>query len=91
VLLDVRREPDERDARLIEWLRHYGIPSFVVLTKADKVSRQQAMKTQRDITARLGLSSPPLLTSATKGQGIRELRAHIARTVSPGQDPAARG
>jgi GTP-binding protein len=84
VLLDVRREPDERDARLIGWLRHYGIPSLVVLTKADKVTRQQATKTQRDIAAGLGLALPPLLTSAKGGQGIPVLRAAIAHTVSPG-------
>jgi GTP-binding protein len=84
VLLDVRRDPDERDARLIAWLSHYRIPSLVVLTKADKVTRQQAMKVQRDVTARLGLALPPLLTSAKGGEGIPDLRAAIARIVSRG-------
>src|SRR5512136_2677328 len=32
VLLDIRRQPDERDGRLIEWLRHYDVPAIFVLT-----------------------------------------------------------
>ena len=81
VLLDIRREPDERDARLIEWLRHYDVPSLFVLTKADKMKRQEMVKAQRDITATLGLDRPLLLTSAKSGQGIVELRAEISRRL----------
>jgi GTP-binding protein len=32
VLLDARREPDERDMRLIDWLQQYGIPAIYALT-----------------------------------------------------------
>ncbi len=81
VLFDIRREPDERDARLIEWLRHYEVPALFVLTKADKMKRQEMVKAQRDITERLGLDRPLLLTSAKSGQGIVELRAEIARRM----------
>ncbi len=81
VLLDIRREPDERDARLIEWLRHYDVPAIFVLTKADKMKRQEMMKAQREITATLGLDRPLLLTSSKSGQGITELRAEIARVL----------
>jgi GTP-binding protein len=87
VLLDIRRVPDDRDRRLIEWLRHYGVPAVYVLTKSDKVKRQEAVKAQRDITAQLGLAAPPLLTSVKSGQGVPELRAEISRIVKP--EPAA--
>ncbi len=82
VLLDIRREPDERDGRLIEWLRHYDVPAIFVLTKADKMKRQEMVGAQREITARLGLDRPLLLTSAKSGQGIVELRAEIARRLT---------
>ena len=82
VLLDIRREPDERDRRLIEWLRHYDIPALFILTKADKVNRQEAARAQRDIARQLGLALPPLLTSAQSGQGIAELRAAVARVLA---------
>ena len=81
VLLDIRRDPDERDGRLIEWLRHYGVPALFVLTKTDKMKRQEMMQAQREITAKLGLARPLLLTSSKSGQGIVELRAEIARRL----------
>jgi GTP-binding protein len=92
VLLDIRREPDARDERLVEWLAHYGVPAFYVLTKADKVTRQEMAKARQAITKKLGLTDLPLLTSVKSGQGIVELKAEIARRLQkePGtgnQDP----
>ena len=82
MLLDIRREPDDRDRRLIAWLRHYDIPALFILTKADKVNRQEAVAAQREIARQLGLALPPLLTSAQSGQGIAELRAAVARVLA---------
>ena len=78
VLLDVRREPDERDLRLIDWLLQYDIPAVYALTKADKLSRQEADRAQRGIMGRLGIGGPLVLTSAKNGQGIRELWTAIS-------------
>jgi GTP-binding protein len=89
VLLDIRREPDERDRRLMEWLRHYGIPALFVLTKADKVNRQEAANARRDIAAAFGLALPPLLTSSQSGQGIAELRAAVSHAIE--EAPAGAG
>jgi GTP-binding protein len=91
VLLDIRREPDARDERLVEWLAHYGVPACYVLTKADKLKRGEMAKARQAITNKLGLGSPPLLTSVLTGQGIVELKAEIAkrlneRPLSAGQD-----
>ncbi|MDA8099772.1 MAG: ribosome biogenesis GTP-binding protein YihA/YsxC [Nitrospiraceae bacterium] len=82
VLLDIRRETDERDLRMLEWLRHYDIPARFILTKADKVNRQEAVTAQRETATQLGLALPPLLTSAKSGQGVGELRAEIARILA---------
>jgi GTP-binding protein len=81
-LLDIRRTPDERDARLIAWLRQYDIPAVFVLTKADKMKRQEMVNAQRDIAAALGLPHPLLLTSAKTGQGITALRSEIAKRLT---------
>jgi GTP-binding protein len=80
VLLDVRREPDERDIRLLDWLRQYDIPAICALTKADKLSRQESDRTRRNIMERLELSDL-LLTSARGGQGIKELWSEIGRRL----------
>jgi len=81
VLLDIRRTPDERDIRLMEWLREYDIGAIYVLTKADKLNRQETEKAKRTISAELNLSGPPLLTSAKSGQGIKELWGEINKML----------
>ena len=81
VLLDARREPDERDMRLIDWLQQYNIPAIYVLTKADKLNRREAESAQREIHARLGLAAPLLLTSAKAGLGIKELWVEIGKRL----------
>ncbi len=81
VLLDVRREPDERDIRLLDWLRQYDIPAICVLTKSDKLSRQESERARRKIMESLELSDL-LLTSAKGGQGIKELWSEINRRLS---------
>jgi GTP-binding protein len=82
VLLDIRREPDARDERLVAWLAHYGVPAFYVLTKADKVKRNEAAQARQSIAKKLGLAEPPLLTSVKTGQGIVELKAEIAKRLN---------
>jgi GTP-binding protein len=81
VLLDVRRTPDERDIRLLEWLRQYDIPAIYALTKADKLNRQETEKALRLILAGLKISEPLLLTSAKSGQGLKDLWGAISKRL----------
>jgi len=81
VLLDARREPDERDIRLIDWLQQYGIRAIYALTKSDKLNRQETERAKRDVHARLGINDPLILTSAKTGLGIKELWAEINRQL----------
>lgn len=83
VLLDSRRTPDERDRRMFEWLGHYGIRVVPVLTKTDKLSRQEATNARQKISAELGLDKkvPPILTSAKNGMGMKELWGEIIRSL----------
>jgi GTP-binding protein len=81
VLLDCRRVPDERDRRMIDWLRQYDIPAIYALTKSDKLNRQEAERARKDIHARLGMSSPLLLTSAKSGAGVKELWGEIGKQL----------
>jgi len=73
VLPDSRRELDERDVQLIEWLRQYDIPVIYALTKIDKLNRQETDRARRSTSAGLGISDELVLTSAKSGQGIKEL------------------
>jgi GTP-binding protein len=71
LILDVRRDPSEEDLQLIGWLQFYRLPFLIVLTKIDKVSRNQVGQRQRRIGEDLGLSSttPMISFSAKTGEG----------------------
>ncbi|MGC1454403.1 MAG: ribosome biogenesis GTP-binding protein YihA/YsxC [Nitrospirota bacterium] len=85
VLLDCRREPDERDVQLIEWLRQYDIPVIFALTKIDKLNRQETERARRGMSLALGTANEMILTSAKGGQGIKELwSAIIKKLKEPG-------
>ena len=83
VILDIRRDPANGDIDLLNWLNHYGIDAIVVLTKTDKISRQQALK-QAELTRRrfegLSLREPTIFSSKT-GQGRRELWERIEQAI----------
>jgi len=81
VLLDSRREPDERDLRLIEWLKQYEIPAIYALTKIDKLNRQETDRARRSISAGLEIADELVLTSAKNGTGIKELWGAIIKKL----------
>jgi len=49
VILDIRRDLSSGDRDLVNWLNRYGIESIIVLTKADKLSRNKAMSRAKSI------------------------------------------
>jgi len=73
VLLDIRRKPDKRDIRLIEWLEQYNIPAIIALTKIDKLNRQETEQSQKKILPLLETEETLILTSAKTGTGIKDL------------------
>ena len=82
VLLDMRREPDERDSRMIAWLKHYNVPALYVFTKADKLNRQEFLRAEQTVSAGLGITERIIPTSATSGLGLDELRSRIFALLS---------
>jgi len=79
VILDIRREPTSGDIDLLNWLKHYDIHSIPVLTKADKLSRQQARKQAALIGSQLKMLCPasPTIFSAKTRQGREEIWEQI--------------
>jgi GTP-binding protein len=74
-ILDARHPPTPLDRELETFLAAVGVPSLVVLTKADKVGRGARRAVQRRAAENLGLPSPDLALcfSAETGEGVREL------------------
>ena len=85
VILDIRRDPSTGDEDLINWLNHYHIEPILVLTKADKISRQKIIKRTHLITGSLkdvSFSEPVIFSSHTR-QGVAELWKKINETALP--------
>lgn len=81
IIIDVRRDLAEGDSDLLEWLAHYRLPAICVLTKADKLSRQQASRRASIVTRQLevfGLQNP-ILFSAKTGTGRDALWQEIRK------------
>ncbi|HNS08504.1 MAG TPA: ribosome biogenesis GTP-binding protein YihA/YsxC [Candidatus Ozemobacteraceae bacterium] len=49
-VLDIRHKPSPLDVQMHDWIRDQKFNHFAVLTKADKLSNQQAMKMRTSIT-----------------------------------------
>jgi len=80
VILDIRRDLSAGDKDLLEWLAHRKVPIILALTKADKMSKQQARTQAGKIAAACGMYAPlgPVLFSSKTRQGRDELWRHIS-------------
>lgn len=44
LILDIRREPSDGDLQMLRWLELYNIPPILVVTKCDKLSKNELAK-----------------------------------------------
>ena len=77
-LLDIRHEPSKDDYAFQELLAESEVPALPVLTKADKLGRQQQRVQARMIAAALGVGEEDVqVVSSDEGLGIAELGESI--------------
>ncbi len=83
-LVDIRHDPSALDVHMVQFLQDAGLPFAVVLTKADKLSKQQQNKQRATIRKKLNLpkDTPMIVTSSEKGDGVDDLRALISKHIS---------
>jgi len=79
-LLDCRREPNEEDHQLIAWLADHDIPTLLVVTKVDKLSRDKGKRAVARIEKEFG--APALGFSSVTGVGKAELISSISSLVN---------
>jgi len=79
VLMDARHPFTPLDQQLIDWLG--DIPFFVLLTKADKLSRSAQTTLVAETARRLGRDRATLFSSITR-QGVDECRERVERWLT---------
>ena len=82
-LIDMRHSPSEQDLDMIEYMVANKLPFIVALTKADKLNKTERMNSLTEICTVLAKygNIPVVPFSATKGDGVEELRGLISKYV----------
>lgn len=84
VIMDIRRPMTDLDIKLIDWFRPTGRPIHILLSKADKLSRQEQTKSLRSVKAEVAtwgdadLYSVQLFSSLKK-TGVEDAEAVLAK------------
>lgn len=82
VLLDCRHEPTDDDKMLVNFLFHFNIPFTLIATKADKLSRQQQMKSRQIIASAMGVGADNIyFTSSLNKTGKDAIFERIAQIL----------
>lgn len=85
-VLDIRRDLDELDAMVLEWVRDKGLLCTVVLTKSDKEGRGFNAQKKVLVAEKLGMG-PPFIFSSKDGRGRRELLVHLMAALAEERPP----
>lgn len=86
LIMDVRHPLTELDQRMLGWFCPTGRPVHVLLTKADKLSREAAQKTLRRVEKEAALLAPNIsvqLFSSLKKSGIEQAAAVFQEWLDP--------
>jgi GTP-binding protein len=77
LIMDARREVTDFDWQMLEWTRARSIATHLLLTKADKLSRSEAITSLREARKRIaGFATAQLFSSVTKA-GVDEARGCV--------------
>jgi GTP-binding protein len=81
IIGDIRREPQEEEMLYAAWLNQHGIPLMIVLTKIDKVTKQQQIKSLKLWKNRLVIEGEIILFSAATGEGKDRIWKHLTMFI----------
>ncbi|MEO5567163.1 MAG: ribosome biogenesis GTP-binding protein YihA/YsxC [Gemmatimonadaceae bacterium] len=82
-LLDVRHDPTKDDLQMLDFLSQVSVPTMIVMTKTDKLSKKEAATRITAITASLGLEDDQVIPfSSVTGAGRDELAEALMSLVA---------
>jgi GTP-binding protein len=68
LIMDVRRVPGIQDLNFIEWLYYYNLPGMLILTKADKLSKNKQLMQKASIAKALSVNKDDLILFSAKSR-----------------------
>jgi GTP-binding protein len=87
LILDIRRIPSDEDLQMLQWLRARGIPPLIVVTKCDKLSKNQRARQVAVIGREIGMDAGELLLfSALSREGLEPIWARIMELLGAVDD-----
>ena len=85
LLIDIRHEPGKGDQMMYDWMTYYGIEPLIVLTKLDKIKKNQLQKQLALITRALGIQNKEnvIAVSSESKIGIDKLWQRMEQAAFP--------
>jgi GTP-binding protein len=72
LIMDIRRIPGMKELNFIQWLHYYNIPSLLVLTKSDKLSKIKQKNQHLAVADSLSVNPEELILFSAKSRMGRE-------------------
>ena len=89
-LIDIRHDVKPTDLQLADWLSHERRPFQVVLTKADKLSRNQVRKQHLELAFQLEMDASSVIpTSSSSGLGLDQVWRSIETRIQQAREQQA--
>jgi GTP-binding protein Era len=83
LVVDAAKGLEEDAARVLGKLQGTRLPVLLVLNKIDRVRKQRLLELAAEFNARFTFAAT-FMISALDGDGVGDLKAHLARAVMPG-------
>jgi len=84
VIMDIRRPMTDLDLKLIDWFRPTGRPIHILLSKADKLSRQEQTNALRSVKAEVSTWGDAALYSVQLFSSLKKTGVEDAEAVLAG-------
>ena len=86
-LVDARHPPGRHDLRMVDYLAEIGLPTLIVLTKIDKLTRTERIRKIPEAAKALGIDEAQLLPfSSVTGEGREALLEALEELLEDGGD-----
>ena len=89
LIVDARRQLSDFDWQMLDWCRDIGCPVHILLTKADKLKREEAARTLAQVRREIPDDTGVQLFSAMKDQGLDTARRSLDELLAGDEKKAS--